>query len=487
MTDFLDATLLIAGVLLLVSVAASKASGRLGVPALLVFVVIGMLAGSEGPGGIWFNDPVVARALGVIALAYILFAGGLDTDWRVVRESAVPAAALSTLGVLLTALAVAWFAWRIVGLTLLQGFLLGAIVSSTDAAAVFAVLRARGIDLPPRLRGLLELESGSNDPMAVFLTVSAIELLRNPELRWGSLALDFVLQMGIGAVVGILLARFSVWLINRIDLESVGLYPVLTLGIVLAGYGVASRLGGNGFLAVYVAGLVMGQRPFLHKRKIMRFHDGVAWLMQIAMFLVLGLLVFPSQLLPVIPAALATALFLIFVARPLAVMVSLVRSPFPLRERTLVGYVGLRGAVPIILATFPLLAGVAGSQAIFNIVFFIVLTSVLIQGTTIPPAARLLRIAQDAGTITTPLAPRRNSDLVTLAVAAEAPVVGRKIVDLNLPSDTLILLVHRQGGFLVPNGSTVIEPADKLMIFTSKASIERVRDAVERPSAAASE
>jgi cell volume regulation protein A len=470
-----DLTLLIAGALLLVSVLASKPSGRLGVPSLLVFVAIGVLAGSEGPGGIWFDDAGLAQSLGVVALAYILFAGGLDTHWQSVRDAVRPALALSTLGVLLTAGAIAVFAWYFAGFSPVQGFLLGAIVSSTDAAAVFAVLRSRGVNLPQRTRGLLELESGSNDPMAVFLTTAAIALLQTPDLSLLSLVADFALQMSIGAVGGYVIGRVGVWLINRLDLEHVGLYPVLTLAIVLIAYAAISQAGGNGFLSVYIAGLTMGHSGFLHKRKLLRFHDGLAWLMQIAMFLVLGLLVFPSQLIPVIPISLAAALFLIFIARPAAVIVSLAGSSLRMREKLLIGYVGLRGAVPIILATFPLLAGVPSSPMIFNIVFFIVLTSVLVQGTTIVPVARLLRVVESSPPLDSPLPIRRDSEIVTLEVAPHAVVVGKKIVHLDLPEDTLILLVHRTGGFLVPNGATRIESGDKLIVFTSRSSIEFVR------------
>jgi cell volume regulation protein A len=474
----LDLTLLAAGALLVVSVFASRASGRLGVPALLVFVAVGMLAGSEGPGGIYFDDVMVTQWIGVIALAYILFAGGLDTDWKTVRPILGQAVTLATAGVLVTAALVGWFAHAVLDFTLLEGFLLGAIVSSTDAAAVFAVLRSRGISLPPRLRSLLELESGSNDPMAVFLTGAAITLIQKPDLGWGSLAADFVLQMVLGGIAGVLLGRLAVLIINRIDLEYEGLYPVLTLGWVLVVYAAASAIGGNGFLAVYVAGIAMSSRRFLHRRKLLRFHDGVAWLMQIAMFLTLGLLVFPSQLVPVVGVSLLIAFFLILVARPVAVFATLLPARVRFREQTLLGWVGLRGAVPIVLATFPLLAGIEQSTAIFNIVFFIVLTSVLVQGTTIPLVARLLGLAEGENR-EGPLPLRRESELVTLGVPPDGFAVGKMVVEIPLPPDTLILLVHREGGFFAPDGSTRIEAGDKLMIFTSRQSVDGVRTLVE--------
>ncbi|HVR43897.1 MAG TPA: potassium/proton antiporter [Thermoanaerobaculia bacterium] len=479
----LESALLLVAALLLLSVVASRASGRLGVPALLLFVGIGMLAGSEGPGGIWFDDYAAAQRLGVLALIYILFSGALDTQWREVRMAWAPALSLSTVGVLSTALLVAWFAHAFLAMSLLEGFLLGSIVSSTDAAAVFAVLRARGLALPDKLKSVLEVESGSNDPMAVFLTATSIQLLSSPEIGMGALGIAFVRQMALGALLGSILGWLAVRMINRLRLEYDGLYPVLTLAIAGGIFGLASRLGANGFLAVYAAGLVLAKSSFLRKRTLRRFHDGIAWLMQIAMFLTLGLLMFPSQLLPVAGPSLAVAAFLILVARPLAVFVSLAPFRFTVRENLFLSWVGLRGAVPIILATFPLLAGVPQGIAIFNLVFFVVLTSVLIQGTTIPLAARLLGIAGKPDP-ESPLAPRGLSDIVTIALETDSPAAGQPIVRLSLPDDTLVLLIHRSGEYFVPDGSTILRAEDRLIVFTSKISIDGVRATLagDRPS-----
>jgi cell volume regulation protein A len=307
--------MLAAAILLMAGIVASRVSSRLGVPALLLFLLIGMFAGSEGPGGIPFDDPTAAQFVGVIALAFILFAGGMDTDRRTISAVMWQGLSLSTLGVLLTALAVGWAATFVFGVSFLEGMLLGAIVSSTDAAAVFSVLRSQRIGLKGTTKPLLELESGSNDPMAVFLTTGMISLLTGASDGLLALVPMFFQQMIVGAAAGLLCGRGAVLLINLLRLESEGLYPVFTIATVLLTYGATSLLGGNGFLAVYLAGIAMGNAEFIHKRSIMRFHDGIAWLMQMVMFLVLGLLVFPSRLLPVADVSLVMALYLVVVAR----------------------------------------------------------------------------------------------------------------------------------------------------------------------------
>jgi cell volume regulation protein A len=392
MTLTIESLLLAASGLLLLSVIASKASERLGVPALLLFLVIGMLAGSDGLGGIHFDNPWLAQSLGVVALAFILFAGGMDTEWVVVRSQFGRGLALSTLGVAITAGLVGGFAVTVIGMSWLEGLLIGAIVSSTDAAAVFAVMRSRSVSLRGPLKPLLELESGSNDPMAVFLTLGLLSLMTGASTSAIDLVPMFARQMTLGAAIGYGVGKLMVLLINRLRLEYDGLYPVLTLSLVLLIYSGSAWLGGNGFLAVYLAGLVMGNSDFVHKRSLMRFHDGLAWLMQIAMFLTLGLQVFPAQLVSVAGTGLLLALFLMVCARPVAVFLTLAFTALTLRERTMVAWVGLRGAVPIILATFPLLAGIPQATMIFNLVFFIVLTSVLLQGTSIPLVARWLQV-----------------------------------------------------------------------------------------------
>ncbi len=478
--------LLGASVLLLLSIFASKASGRLGVPALLLFLAIGMLAGSDGPGGIYFDDARLSQSLGVVALALILFAGGLDTDWPSIRTLFREGLALSTLGVLFTALLVGGFATLVLSFSLLEGLLLGAIVSSTDAAAVFSVLRSKNVSLKGELEPLLELESGSNDPMAVFLTIGFIRLLTTPEASAIGLVPFFVLHMVLGAVLGYGIGRITILIVNRLRLEYEGLYPVLTLSLVIFTYGAVTSLGGNGFLAVYLAGLVMGNNDFIHKRSLMRFHDGLAWLMQIAMFLTLGLLVFPSRLIPIAGNGLLIAAFLMLVARPVGVFVSLAFTKRNLREKVMVSWVGLRGAAPIILATFPYLAGVSKADMVFHLVFFIVLTSVLIQGTSIPVVARWLGV--DA-----PVTARRQHplefvpagtskhDLVEIEIPQGSAAAGKQIVELGLPIGALAVLINRHDDYIVPSGGTVLAEGDTVLVLADKESLARARFILQSP------
>ncbi|MEX5219283.1 MAG: potassium/proton antiporter [Nitrospira sp.] len=388
----IEYVLLGASILLLLSVVGSLASARIGIPALILFLVIGMTAGSDGPGGIQFDYPWVAQSLGVLALSFILFAGGYDTDWHRTRPIIWKAVPLSTLGVVITAFLVGWFANLVLGFSWLEGMLLGSIVSSTDAAAVFAVLRSRGIKLRGHLKELLEVESGSNDPMAVFLTIGIIGLLQDASRSWGDLVVIFLVQMSVGTIMGYGLGRIMVAIVDRIRLDYGGLYAVLSLSLVLFAYGITASVGGNGFLAVYLAGIHMGNSKFRHKRSLKGFHEGLAWLMQILMFLALGLQVFPSHLVPVLGGGLLLSVFLMVIARPVAIFSLLWWTSMPLSEQALVAWVGLRGAVPIILATFPLVAGLPQADLFFHLVFFIVLTSVLLQGTSIPLVARWLGV-----------------------------------------------------------------------------------------------
>jgi potassium/hydrogen antiporter len=470
-----------AAALLLLSVVLSKASDRLGIPSLLIFLVLGMLAGSEGPGGVHFDDPNLAQGLGVAALCFILFAGGLETDWEETRPVLWPALSLSTLGVLVSAVLVGWFASALLGVSRLEGLLLGAIVASTDAAAVFTVLRARNVNLKGGLKPLLEMESGSNDPMAVFLTTGLIGLLSFPDRGAAALVPAFLLQMSVGLAAGYGLGKAFAWLINRLRLEHEGLYPVLTMALVLLTYGGTTLLGGNGFLAVYVAGLAMGNSDFLHKRSLGRFHDGLAWIMQIAMFLALGLLVFPARLAPVAGAGLLIAFFLIFAARPAAVFLCLAGSGLGWRKKAMVSWVGLRGAVPIVLATFPRLAGLPEADLIFHLVFFIVLTSALVQGVSIPWVARLLevdapRARRRPGPIEMDRMEGVDMRLTDLIVPYEGGAAGKTIVELGLPPESLIVLACRGEKFLVPAGQTVLEGGDVLWVLVDDRTLPEVRD-----------
>lgn len=469
--------LIIAASLLLVSVLISKISDRSGIPALLLFLGIGMLAGSDGLGGIYFDDPSLAQFIGIIALNLILFAGGLDTEWRDVRPVLKHGVALSTLGVLITALIVGITAQYLLGFTLYQGLLLGAIVSSTDAAAVFSILRSKSVGLKGKLRPLLELESGSNDPMAVFLTIGMIQLLTQPDAKITDLLGSFIMQMAVGVLFGIIFGRLLVFLANRMQLGFEGLYPVLTLSIVFLAYSVTNMLYGNGFLAVYLAGIVAGHQDFVHRRSLIRFHDGVAWLMQIAMFLTLGLLVFPAEIPPIITTGLLVAASLIFLARPISIFITLLPTNFSFKEKTFISWVGLRGAVPIILATYPLLAGLSQADSIFNIVFFIVLTSAMIQGASIPYVAKWLGV--DVPVVKKPIYPIEftpisgfKSELKELTVPAGSIVNGKSIVELYLPPEFLIILIARENEFILPSGGITLHTGDTLIVLADKETFE---------------
>jgi potassium/hydrogen antiporter len=398
MPTSIEVLFIIFSALIILSILTIKLSVRFGIPSLTLFLIVGMLAGSDGPGGLYFDNPSLVQTLGVIALVFILYSGGLDTEWDGVRPVLWNGLALSTIGVLLTALLVGWFVSVVQGLSFLEGLLLGAIVSSTDAAAVFMVLRARKVRIPRSLTNLLEVESGSNDPMAVVLTVALIQLLSNPATSFGELLGYFVVQMAVGAMLGVVMGELIRWTLNTLKLELAGIYPVLSLAFALLTYGVTAELRGSGFLAVYLAGLFIRRRPVAHKRTLLQFHDGLAWLMQITMFLVLGLQVFPARLLPIAGVGLLVSLYLIFVARPLSVYTALAFSRLSFREQTLVAWVGLRGAVPIVLATFPVLAGVQQADTIFHLVFFIALTSVLLQGPPISWMTRMLRLDRSPST-----------------------------------------------------------------------------------------
>jgi len=479
-----------AAMLLLFSVVASKASDKLGIPALLIFLVVGMLAGSDGPGGIHFDDPYLAQFLGVVALSLILFAGGLDTNWVSVRPVLWSGIALSTSGVLITALLVGWFATAVLDFSLLEGLLLGAIISSTDAAAVFSVLRSKKVSLRGNLKPLLELESGSNDPMAVLLTIGFVRLLQNPSESIIVLIPVFIKQLLIGAVIGYFAGRAMVYLINKLKLGYDGLYPVLSLSLVIITYGATSIVDGNGFLAVYMAGITMGNHNFIHKKSLIRFHDGIAWLMQISMFLVLGLLVFPSRLIYVIGAGLTVSIFLMFVARPVGVFISTIPSKLSLREKAMVSWVGLRGAVPIILATFPLLAGIPKADMIFNMVFFIVLTSALIQGTTIPLIAKWIGV--EAPITVSPAYPleceptgKIKCDMTEIAIPDNSIAIDKRILELGLPEGTLVVLINRGDEFFVPGGGTVIKPGDRLLMLADRDALDKVKSIIETRAKAA--
>ncbi|WP_245579625.1 potassium/proton antiporter [Alteribacter aurantiacus] len=483
-----DYVVLLIALLLIIGVLTTKFSTRLGVPALVLFILLGMIFGSDGLGLIYFDNASYAQIIGMIALVIILFEGGLSTKWTTIKPVAVPSLLLATVGVLITTGVVAVAAKLVLDVTWLEGMLFGAIVGSTDAAAVFAVLK--GQNIKTRLGATLEAESGTNDPMAMFLTLALIELIMLDDVGFLSTVGSFFWQMGFGLLVGIGIGYFASWAINRINLDASGLYPILAISFALLTFSVASLLGGSGLLGVYVAALIIGNSDLTYRHSIFRFNEGFAWMMQILMFIILGLLVFPGQVFTfdVIVTGLILSFTLIIVARPLAVFLSTIGFKYTWQEKTLLSWAGLRGAVPIVLATFPMIAGFDNAQLFFNVVFFVVLTSALIQGSTIPLFAKKLGLTGPKKV--TPLHSlelvsigQANAEIVEYQVQEDAKVVGKRLADINFPEDVLINAVIRSGDLVTPYGETIIEQDDILYILVSRKSKKELRMLLSEESA----
>jgi cell volume regulation protein A len=369
---------------------------------------------------------------------------------------------------LVTALTVGIFVHFVFGFTLLEGLLLGSVVSATDAAAVFSILRSRGIKLKGSIGPVLELESGSNDPMAYFLTISLTTIITSGEVNGLQLVILFLREFIIGGTMGFVMGKASHWLINWIKLDADGLYPVLALALAMFTYAATHFIGGNGFLAIYLSAVVLGNSSFIHRRTLIRFYEGQAWLMQIVLFLTLGLLVFPSQIIPVAGMGLLISLFLIFIARPIGVFTSLVLFRTNIRNKLFISWVGLRGGVPIVFATYPLIAGLERSSLIFNLVFFISVTSVLFQGTTLPFMAKLLGVSRPASLNdkgSTNALEQHRSEMEEITITAPSHVIGKKIVSLNIPASVNISYIKRGDMYIQPVGSTIIQDGDILFVL----------------------
>jgi len=463
--------LLTCGLLLAISVLFSRASQRFGVPIALLFLGVGMLAGSDGIGGIEFTDYQFAFRVGVLALALILFDGGLNTPLNAVRRAAGPAGVLATVGVAGTATLLAVGAhW--LGLGWGEALLLGAVVSSTDAAAVFAVLRGSGLQLKRRLGVTLEVESGINDPMAVILTTVLTQNLLTPGrvIGW-QIPFEVAVQLAIGAIVGTAVGYGGRYLLSRLQLSTGGLYPVMTMALGLVSFGLATLIHGSGFLAIYLAGLLLGNGPLPYRTGLLRVHDALAWLSQVGMFLILGLLVFPSRLLDVAPAGLAIALLLGLVVRPLVVWLCLLPFGYPRHEVFYIGWVGLRGAVPIVLATFPVLAGAPGAARLFDVVFFIVVVNSVVQGGSVAWLTRKLGLQSKE-----PPAPQAvlaiesrqplQGELMSFYIDPVLVVVGVPLEELPLPQGSAVALIIRGAQLVPPRPGTVLEAGDHVHIIT---------------------
>lgn len=476
----IDFPLLIGAVLLLVSILSAKLFGSSRIPTMLLFILVGVLAGSEGLGGIYFDDTRLAQSIGIVSLIFILFSGGLDTNWSESRLILKPALWLSSLGVLLTALAVAAMVTIIFHAPFLWSLLVGSIISSTDASAVFSILRAGNLELKGKLKPLLELESASNDPMAVFLTIATLELLMSPQRSALHTGIVFLVQFVAGVLIGWLGGKGMIWLINRVTFGYEGYYPVFSLAMIIFIYALSATLGGSGVLAVYIAGVLVGNSSLTHKRTLIRFFDGLSILGHIALFLTLGLLVFPSDLVVVMGTGLLLSAVLMCLARPLAVFLILLPFRFRFREIVFTSWVGLRGAVPIVLAVFPLSAGIENSRLIFNLVFFIVLTSAVLQGWSINVAAKLLHLAK-------PLSKKRvrpleftakqgsDTELIDVIIPYDSPVDGKKIVDLNFPDNCIVVLIIREEEHIIPKGGTTLLGGDVLSLLVNKADIGSIQ------------
>lgn len=476
--------LLAGSILLFISIVVSKTGYRFGVPTLLLFLLVGMLFGSDGLG-IQFHNMDEAQFIGIVALSIILFSGGMDTKFSEIKPVLAQGIVLSTLGVFLTALFTGFFIFWISGLgttniylPLATSFLLASTMSSTDSASVFAILRSQKMGLKQNLRPMLELESGSNDPMAYMLTIALIQFIQTSGMSLWGIAGTFAIQFIVGGAAGYLLGKIAITIINKINLPNQSLYPILLLSFIFFTFTLTDLLKGNGYLAVYIAGIMLGNNKIINRKEISTFMNGMTWLFQIIMFLSLGLLVNPHEMLEIAVVALLIGLFMIVIGRPLSVFLCLL--PFrkmTCRSRLFVSWVGLRGAVPIIFATYPVVEHVEGSNQIFNIVFFITILSLVIQGTTIPFVAKLLKLdmplEKTGNDFGVELPDEIDTDLRDLILTEEMLVDGDRLMDMNIPKGTLVMLVKRNDEFIIPNGTVRLQAGDKLLLISEKGKTNR--------------
>jgi cell volume regulation protein A len=467
-----DGTLiLIAGSLLALGIAATLLAGRLRVPGLVLFLVLGMAIGSDGLGLITFgsteSDVELARTIGIIALALILFEGGLGAGWNEIRPVLRGALPLASFGTLITAAITGLLSHLLFDFTVLEGLLLGSVIASTDSAAIFSVLR--GSNIKRKLARTLEAESGFNDPIAVLLVLGFIEWIQAPDYGIADMAVLMVEQLSIGALTGFAVGAAAVAAFRKVSFATTGLYPVASIATAAIAFGAADQLGGSGFLAVYMAGLSLGSARIPARRTIDDFHAGLAWVAQIALFFTLGLLVFPSELGSVAVNGIVLALVLTLVARPIATFVSISLAGYSPREMTLVSWSGLRGALPVVFATFPVIEGVKHAEELFNLVFFVVITSALVQGATINPLARRLKLTSRAEAVPPPVMEvgtirRLGAEVLEFPVDADHAIVGRLVNELGLPRDALVNVIVRDDEALLPRGSTEVAAGDRLHI-----------------------
>ena len=479
-----DGELILAtGALLATALAASLLAGRLRVPGLVLFLGVGMLIGSDGLGWIHFDDHELARTVGIIALSLILFEGGLTAGFQEIRPVLGSALSLATLGTVATAVIAGLTATWLFDLSTLEGMLLGSILAATDSAAIFSVLR--GSTLRRKLARTLEGEAGMNDPVAILLVLGFIDWILKPDYGLGDMAIQFVAELGIGAIAGLGMGWAGVYALRRTRLASAGLYPVASIALAALSYGVADVAHGSGFLAVYLTGLVLGTVVIPAKRTIVTFHTGLGWLAQVTTFLTLGLLVFPSQLLDVALEGTALGFVIAFVARPVAVAFATTFGAYSWPERAVLGWAGLRGAIPVWFATFPVIEGVPHSLEFFNIVFFAVIVSTVLQGATFEPLARALGVTDTEAALPLPLADagamrRLGAEVIEYPVGTEHAIVGSRVRELGLPRDALLNLLIRGNQALLPRGSTRIEAGDRLHLIVRQEAAMELRDLMAR-------
>ena len=479
--------LLIGSILLFVSIVVGKTGYRFGVPALLLVLFVGMLFGSDGLG-LQFHNAKIAQFIGMVALSVILFSGGMDTKFKEIRPILSPGIVLSTVGVFLTALFTGLFIWYLSGMSwtnihfpLITSLLLASTMSSTDSASVFAILRSQKMNLKHNLRPMLELESGSNDPMAYMLTIVLIQFIQSDGMGTGNIIGSFIIQFLVGAAAGYILGKLAILILNKINIDNQSLYPILLLSFVFFTFAITDLLRGNGYLAVYIAGMMVGNHKITFRKEIATFMDGLTWLFQIIMFLMLGLLVNPHEMIEVAVVALLIGVFMIVIGRPLSVFLCLL--PFrkiTLKSRLFVSWVGLRGAVPIIFATYPVVANVEGSNMIFNIVFFITIVSLIVQGTSVSFVARLLHLStpleKTGNDFGVELPEEIDTDLSDMTITMEMLNEADTLKDMNLPKGTLVMIVKRGDEFLIPNGTLKLHVGDKLLLISEKNKQETVKN-----------
>ena len=473
--------LLIGSILLFVSIVVGKTGYRFGVPALLLFLLVGMLFGSDGLG-LQFHNAKIAQFIGMVALSVILFSGGMDTKFKEIRPILSPGIVLSTVGVFLTALFTGLFIWYLSGMSwtnihfpLITSLLLASTMSST------AILRSQKMNLKHNLRPMLELESGSNDPMAYMLTIVLIQFIQSDGMGTGNIIGSFIIQFLVGAAAGYILGKLAILILNKINIDNQSLYPILLLSFVFFTFAITDLLRGNGYLAVYIAGMMVGNHKITFRKEIATFMDGLTWLFQIIMFLMLGLLVNPHEMIEVAVVALLIGVFMIVIGRPLSVFLCLL--PFrkiTLKSRLFVSWVGLRGAVPIIFATYPVVANVEGSNMIFNIVFFITIVSLIVQGTSVSFVARLLHLStpleKTGNDFGVELPEEIDTDLSDMTITMEMLNEADTLKDMNLPKGTLVMIVKRGDEFLIPNGTLKLHVGDKLLLISEKNKQETVKN-----------